>query len=151
MYILKMGLILLTGAGFGFGVDKLANTQIAPNDNDGYYGHMDEEDGYYGHMTEEDGYYGHMGGYGCHGDGELFEHMLEDLSDEELLLVQGKIDELLVTYSITLEELNDDYDVRFNFMIDLMDFLEENEIDFHSQGGYHYDDEDDWHGGMGMH
>ena len=142
MYILKIGLVLLTGAGFGFGVDKLSNTDMFTNDNDGYYGHM----------TEEYGYDGHMGGYGCHDDGELFEHMLEDLTDEELILVQGKIDELLVTYSITLEELNDDYDVRYDFMNDLMDFLEENEIDFHNFGGYHdYDEEDSWHGGMRMH
>ena len=78
--------------------------------------------------------------------------MLEDLTDEELILVQGKIDELLVTYSITLEELNDDYDVRYDFMNDLMNFLEENEIDFHNYGGYHnHDEEDGWHGGMGMH
>jgi uncharacterized membrane protein len=44
MNIFKIGLVLLTGAGFGFGVDKLADTEIIPNDNDGY-GHM--EDGYY--------------------------------------------------------------------------------------------------------
>ena len=142
MYILKIGLVLLTGAGFGLGVDKLANNEIFTKDSDGYYGHM----------TEEDGYYGHMGGFGCHDDGELFEHMLEDLTDEELLLVQGKIDELLVTYSITLEELNDDYDVRYDFMNDLMDFLEENEIDFHNYGGdQDSDEQNSWNGGMGMH
>ena len=96
MYILKIGLVLLTGAGFGFGVDKLANNDIFTNDSGDYYGYM----------TEEDGYYGHMGGYGCHAEGEILEHMLEDLNEEDLLLVQGKIDELLVTYSTTLEELN---------------------------------------------
>jgi hypothetical protein len=139
MNIFKIGLVLLTGAGFGFGVDKLADTEIFPNDNDGY-----------GHM--EDGYYGHMGEEGCHGDGDILEHMLDDLSDEELVLVQGKIDELLVEYAITLEELNDDYDVRYDFMNDLMDFLEENEIDYHNHGGYHdHDEEDGWHDGMGMH
>lgn len=132
MNIIKIGLVLLTGAGFGFGVDKLADTEVLANDNDVYYGHMGE--------------------YGCHEDGELFEHMLEDLTDEELLLVQGKIDELLVTYSITLEELNDDFDVRYDFMNDLMEFLEINEINYYNHRGYHdYDDEDGWRGGMGMH
>jgi hypothetical protein len=142
MNIIKIGLVLLTGAGFGFGVDKLADTEMFPKDYDGY-----------GHM-EDDGYYGHMGG-GCHGDGDFLEHMLDELSDEELLLVQGKIDELLIEYSITLEELNDDYEVRYDFMNDLMDFLEENEIDYHNHGGNHdhddHDDEGGWHGGMGMH
>jgi hypothetical protein len=143
MNIFKIGLVLFTGAGFGFGVEKLADTEMFPNDNDGY-GHMEEE-----------GYYGHMSDGGCHGDGDFLEHMLEDLTDEELILVQAKIDELLVTYSITLEELNDDYDVRYDFMNDLMDFLEENDIDYHNHSGihdhYNQDDEDGWYGGMGMH
>jgi hypothetical protein len=131
MNIIKIGLVLLTGLGFGFGVDKVADTEIFPNDNDGYYWHMEE---------------------GCHGDGDFLEHMLDDLSDEELVLVQGKIDELLVEYAVTLEELNDDYDVRYDFMNDLMDFLDENGIDYHNHDGYHdHDEEDGWHGGMGMH
>ncbi len=130
MNILKIGLILLSGAGLSFGVDKLADTEMLPSNNDYYY--------------MEEGY--------CHGDSDFLEHMLEDLSDEELLLVQGKIDELLVEYSITLEELNDDYNVRYDFMNDLMDFINENDIDYHSYRGYHdYNGEDDWRGGMGMH
>ena len=84
MNIIKFVLVLLTGAGFSFGVDKLVETEIFPNDRDPY-----------DHMGED--YYGHMGGYGCHGDGEFLEYMLEDLTDEELILVQGKIDELLIT------------------------------------------------------
>jgi len=104
---------------------------------------------------EDDEYYEHMGGQGCHDDRDFLEHMLEDLTDEELLLVQGKIDELLVEYLITIEELNDDYNVRYDFMNDLMDFLDENEIDYYNHGGIRdYDDHDDeygWHGGMGMH
>ena len=95
--------------------------------------------------------YGHMREVGCQRDGELLEHMLENLTEEELVLVQGKIDALLVEESISLEDLNYDFDVRYNFMTDLMDFLEENEIEFHTRRGYHYDDEDNWHGGMRMH
>lgn len=133
MNIFKIGLALLTGLGFGFGVDKVADTEMFPNpnDNEGYYWHMEES---------------------CHGDGDFLEHMLDDLSDEELVLVQGKIDELLVEYAVTLEELNDDYDVRYDFMNDLMDFLDENGIDYHNHDSYHnHDEEDGWHGGMGMH
>jgi hypothetical protein len=141
MYILKMGLVLLTGAGLGFGVDKVSESETFTNDSELYNGHVEEE-----------GYYEHMGELGCHRDGEFLEHMLDDLTEEDLILVQGKIDELLVEYSITLEELNDDYDVRYDFMNDLMDFLYENEIDYHNHGGYSdYAEEDGWHGGMGMH
>ena len=223
--IIKIGLVLLTGAGLGFGVDKLATTEMFPNDGDGYYEHMDG-DSYYGHMGGEywhnddddflehmledltvedqvlvqvkidqllidyditleelnneyevrydfmidlmefldlneidyhnhmdgDSYYGHMGGGYCHDDGDFLEHMLEDLTVEEQVLVQEKIDQLLVDYSVTIEELNDDYDVRYDFMTDLMEFLDLNEINYHNHGGFdHYNDEDDWHGGMGMH
>jgi len=139
MNIFKIGMVLLTGAGFGFGVDKLADTEMFENDNNEYYEHMNE------------GYYGHMGG-GCHGDGEFLEHMLEDLSDEDLILVQAKIDELLVKYEISIEELDDDYEIRYDFMNDLMNFLDDNDIDYHNHGSNDYhDDEDGWHGGMGMH
>lgn len=135
MNIFKIGLILLTGVGYGFGVDKLADTEIFPIDNEGY-----------GHMGEY-GNYGYIDGQDCHGDSDFIEHMLDDLSAETVLLVQAKIDELLVEYSITFEELNDDYDVRYNFMNDLMDFFDENGINYHN---FHHD-EDGWYGGMGMH
>mgnify|MGYP000188309769 FL=1 len=123
MNILKIGLILLTGAGFGFGVDKLAGIEASPNTTDTYYGHMDES-------------------Y-CHGDGDFLEHMLEDLSAEDLVLVQAKIDGLLIQYDVTLDELYDNYEVRYDFMNDLMIFLEDNQIDFHNH--------QEFHGGMGMH
>ncbi len=132
MYIIKIGLVLLTGAGFGLGIDKLADTDILQNDGDNYYEHMDE-------------------GF-CHDNGDFLTHMLADLTAEEQVLVQEKIDQLLVEYTITLEELNDDYDVRYDFMTDLIEFLELNEIDYHNNEGFdHHDDDDDWHGGMGMH
>jgi hypothetical protein len=133
MNLIKIGLVLITGAGFGFGVDKLADTEVFTTSEENFYEHMEE---------------------GCHSDVDFIEHMLDDLSEEDLALVQAKIDELLVDYDITLEELYDDYEVRYDFMNDLMDFLEENEIEYHYHGGYHdhHDDEDDdWHGGMGMH
>ena len=132
MNILKIGLVLMTGLGFGFGVEKLAGADVLPNDSETYYGHMEE-------------------GY-CHSDGDFLDHMLEDLTDEELILVQAKIDELLLTYSITLEELNDDFEVRDDFMNDLMVFLDDNNIEYHNHGAFHDDaDAEYWHGGMGMH
>jgi len=130
MNILKLGLLLITGAGFGFGIDKLADTEILPNDDQQYYGHMVGES--------------------CHGDDELFEHLLENLSEEEIVLVQGKIDELLLKYDVTLDSLDDDFDTRFDFMDDLMVFLDENEIDYHNHG-YYNDYDENWGHGMGMH
>lgn len=132
MNIIKIGFVLLTGAGLGFGVDKLAENGAIPSEQETYYDHFQE-------------------GY-CHGETNFFEHMLEDLSEEDAILVQTKIDELLIAYEITLEELNDDYEIRYAFMSELMDFLEENEIDYYGHGGFHnHDDENGWHGGMGMH
>ena len=95
--IVKIGLVLLTGAGLGFGADRLANTEMFSNDGDDYYKHLDV-----------DSDYGHMGGE-YWGNDDFLEHMLENLTVEEQVLVQEKIDQLLVQYSITLEELNNDY------------------------------------------
>jgi hypothetical protein len=151
MVNLRIGLVLLAGAGLGFGADRIGDTQMFSNDGDGYYEYMDE-DSYYGHMGG-DSYYGHMRGEYRHNDGDFLEHMLEDLTVEEQGLVQEKVDQLLIDYAITLEELYDNYDVRYEFMNDLMEFLDLNGIDYHNHGGFdHYnDDENGWHGGMGMH
>jgi len=130
MNILKLGLLLITGAGFGFGIDKLADTEILPNDDQQYYGHIASET--------------------CHGDDEFFERLLENLNEDEIVLVQGKIDELLLKYDVTLEDLHDDFEIRFDFMSDLMTFLDENEIDYHNHGYYNEYDEN-WGRGMGMH
>lgn len=130
--ILKTGLVLLIGVGFGFGVDKLANKDVDENQREDYYQHMHE--GFY----EED----------------FIEHMRDDLTDEEMILVEAKIDELLVTYDITLEELNENSEIRYDFMNDLMDYLYENEIDFHSNAGHHNHHGNrgyGWHGSMWMH
>ncbi|XMB71463.1 hypothetical protein RJI07_04925 [Mycoplasmatota bacterium WC30] len=132
MNVLRIGLVLLTGVGFSFGVDRLVDSEALPNDRESHYTYNYEGN--------------------CHGDNDFLEHMLDDLSNEELLLVQEKIDSLLVKYSITLEELYDDYGVRYDFMSELMDFLDENYIDYHNHEEFddHFD-ENEWHGGMGMH
>ena len=144
MNILKVGLMILLGVGFGFGVDKVVNAEVSPIDEVSQNTEASPND--------EVDYYGHMGGGYCFDDGDFIEHMLADLTDEELVLVQGKIDELLIEYAITLDELNDDYQVRYDFMDDLMNFLDENNIVYHNHRGFDdHIDEDVWHGGMGMH
>ncbi len=146
MNILKIGLVLLTGAGFGFGVDKLSDTDITESNGDNYYEHMYDE------HEDENYFFGHMYGGCLDNDGDFLEHMLASLTDEELLIVEEKIDQLLLEYSIVLEELNDDYDVRYDFMIDIMEFLDENEIYYHNNREFgHHTDGDDWYRGMGMH
>lgn len=135
MNIIKIGLVLLTGAGFGVGFDKIADSEILPINQDTPYGHMFVDDEY-GETVF------------CHGDEDIIEHMLYNLSEEDQLLVQAKIDDLLIEYSISIEDLNNDYDLRFDFMNDVMEFLEENDIDYHHR---YYNDDEDWHHGMGMH
>lgn len=142
MNMIKIGFVLLTGASFGFGVDKLVDSKTILVDFDRYE-HM--EKGYYDHMNEEV----------CHENGDFLVSVLENLSDEELLLVQGKMNELLIEYSMTIEELNDFFYLRHDFMNEFMDFLDKNEIYFHGYGGSHEygirDSEDEWHNRMGMH
>ena len=139
MNIIKIGLVLLTGAGFGLGLEQLSNTNITSNNND--YGN---------HMYEDEDRYNN--GF-CHNNDVFLDHMLDNLNDEEKVLVQEKIDELLVEYDIDLEDLNDNYDLRHDFMYDLMEFLEENEIYYHRHNRFYDNDseEDDWYHGMRMH
>ncbi|MFK5883448.1 MAG: hypothetical protein QM489_03800 [Candidatus Izemoplasma sp.] len=161
MNIIKIGLVLLTGAGFGIGFDKLADTEILANDVGNYPESADIEnvdeantnEEYVGfeHMNEvfEEGW--HMNAEYCHEEGLFLEYMLENLSAEDKFLVEEMINQLLVEYGVTLQELNDDYNIRYDFMIDLMEFINENQIDYHESFEFHNDtDQDYWRNGMGM-
>ncbi len=118
MNIFKFGLVLLTGAGFGFGVDKIVDPDFAPID--GY----EEYEGRFGHMGE---------GY-CDEDGEFLEHFLDELSDEDALIVNAKIEELYLTYDTNYLALQADYELRYEFMTELMDFMEDSGIEFYGHG-----------------
>ena len=131
MTLFKIGLVLLTGAGFGLGIDKLSNTDIMPDNQEDYYGHMEYT--------------------GCHQDDDFLLHMLDNLSEEDAIIVNAKIDELLVTYDTTLDDLENNFDLRYNFMNDLMTFLFENDIEYHYRYHDDIDEDNGWHGGMGMH
>ncbi len=120
MNILKFGLVLLTGAGFGFGVDKIADTDFTPMDRYGYEDH--------------EGRFGHMGEGYCDEDSEFLEHLLSRLSDEDVILVNAKIEELYITYDTNAEALQTDYELRYDFMNDLMDFMEDSNIEFSGHG-----------------
>ena len=121
MSMIKIGFVILTGALFGFGVDRINDSEAFRDSSYGYYMH--------------DGY--------CAEEGEFLGHMLENLTTEERILVENKVEELLATYNTTLEDLYQDSELRHDFMSDLMDFLDDNNIDIH--------DHDDWHHGPGMH
>lgn len=129
--ILKLGLTLLLGAGFGLGLNQVRENEIFHTDTEFY-----EE-------TKETEY--------CHNEGELFTHMLDDLSEEERLIVEEKIDELLIKYDVSLEELYNNRDIHNDFMDELMTFFDEEGIDHHYNN--HYDDYDrhNYGGHMGMH
>jgi len=136
MNILRIGFLLLSGVGFGFGVNNLVDTETYTKENE----------------SNEYFYQDFAVNYGglCHRNEEFFDHMLYDLSDTDQAIVQAKIEELLVEYSISLEELSDDYKVRIDLMNDLMIFLLEEEIDISNHGRFFdYDEVDDWHRGMG--
>lgn len=130
MNLVKLGLILLIGVGFGVGLSNRDVTALF------YNGSEDYHTTHHNWENKSGDYYGHMGGYSMMDDDygryfnekEFIEHMLKDLSKEERLLVDSKIDELLTKYQMTLED--DDY--LYDFMDELMDFLEENEINYHN-------------------
>lgn len=131
MNILKFVLVLFTATGFGFGVEELIENNIKEETS----------------LNEEDNYDDDTVGF-CHRNDEYFlEHMIERLTDEEAIIVQAKIDELLNEFDVTMEQLNSDFDVRYQFMIELMEFLDENGIDYH----YNHYEEDDYGNHMGMH
>lgn len=129
MNLVKLGLILLVGIGFGLGLSNLDATALFNNDNDAYHTTR------HNWKNESGDYYGHMGrGYGHYfNEDEFIDNMLEDLSEEERLVVESKIDELLLKYQITLE----DDEVMFDFMNELMEFIEESEIDFQNYNNCH--------------
>ena len=66
---------------------------------------------------------------------DFLTHMLEGLSEEDRILVEEKIEELLLEQGLTIEDL-DNHENRYLIMDDLMIFMEENEL-IHD---YHYDD-----------
>jgi len=115
MNVLKFGILIITSLGFGIGFDQFQDKEedVAVYENENGYGYCHEE--------------------------EPFTYMLENLAGEDRVLVETKIDELLVAYDVTIDELFESYDVRHQFMDDLMEFMNENDIDFHHQS--RYDDE----------
>lgn len=131
MNVIKIILVLFTATGLGFGVEEV----ISSNTEENVY------------LNEENNYDDRTIGF-CHGnDTYFFEHMLEGLTDEEQLVIQTKIDELLIKYNISINQLNDDINIRYDFMIEFMEYLDESGIDYHN----HYYDENEYGNHMGMH
>lgn len=138
MNVFRIGFILLTLTGVGIGVDKindpLEDTTV-----------IQAEEQTYSYMSP---------GY-CHNndnDGYFLEHMLDSLSEEEYILVQSKVDELLIKYDISIDDLFNDYQTRYDFMLELMEFIDGNDIKYHYHGSFHNYDGDEYRRfGMGMH
>lgn len=131
MNIIRFALVLLTATGLGFGVEEVISSNI-------------EEEVY---LNVEDNYDDFAVGF-CHNNDSYFlEHMLEGLTEEEQVIVQTKMDELLNKYDITIDQLNDDFDLRYSFMIEFMELLDETGINYHN----YYNDENNFGNRMGMH
>ncbi|PAT01319.1 hypothetical protein CI105_07005 [Candidatus Izimaplasma bacterium ZiA1] len=125
MNVLKYLLVVVSGAGFSLGVDKLVEADVNV-DNYQY----------------EDGY-NYQGGYGHCFEDELFlDHMLSNLSPEDKILVDAKISDLSMTYNTTIEDVIRDYDLHYAFMNDLMNYMDESNIDYHN---HEYDDQQNNH------
>lgn len=122
MNIIKIGLLLVTGLGFGFGVDSFTNLDQIENEQDNLY-------------TDVYPRY-------CHNEEYYIEHLLQNLTEEEQILVQNKIDQLLLEYNLSIEEMLNDIDIRHEFMYELMEFMYDNDIE------YHYHNNNEWHHGM---
>lgn len=131
MSILKIGFILLAFTGLGFGVDRLSSQEIDP--------------------TSEDVYRASNRLF-CHNNQYYFEHMIDNLTEEEKILVEQEMERLLGEYNITYDLLHDDIEVYHSIMIDLMDFFIENDISYSNHHwNYRYEEDENYNGGMGMH
>ncbi|QVK19066.1 hypothetical protein KHQ81_05010 [Mycoplasmatota bacterium] len=127
MNLYKLGLILLLSVGFGFGLSYLDAKALFNN-------------GYNAYHTNHHNWNNESGDYSSHMSNlsmmdrdfdQFIEHMLDNLSIEERLLVEAKIDELLTEYQITLEEISKNDEVMFNFLDNMMGFFQKEEIDHH--------------------
>jgi hypothetical protein len=136
MNIFKFALVLLAATGLGFSAEEIISSDI--------------DVGVY--LNEENDYYDFAIGF-CHSNDDYFlEHMLKDLTEEEQEIVQSKIDELLIKYDVSISDLNSDFEIRYYFMIDLMEFLYDSEIEYHYHDNHHNDNEEDDYGNhMGIH
>jgi hypothetical protein len=136
MNIFKLIMVALTATGLGFGVDEVIKSDI-------------EEKAF---INEQSSYEDFTPGY-CHRNDEYFlEHMLDQLTVEEQVAVQSKIDELLIKYDISFDDLNYDFDEIHNFMLELMDFFNENGINYQYHGNHNDNNEEFEYGHhMGMH
>lgn len=130
MNILRYILVLITATGFGFGLEEVISSNV-------------EKDNLVNEDINEDSY---RFGF-CHSNIDYFlDQMIERLTDEEQIIVQAKIDELLAEYDMTIDQLNSDFNLRYNFMNDLMNFLDESGFDYH----YDYTENSDYPNHMGM-
>ena len=120
MNIFKIGLVFLSGIGLLFGANQITerinHTEEVPYASEGEYGY-------------------------CHH--ELYDDelpMLDNLSEEDRLLVEAKLDELLELEEITEEDFYNDRYQFHEIMEKLMDFIYDNNIEF---------EETYYHGHMG--
>ena len=106
MNIIKLGIAFLTMFGVSYGVDHISTNRQEP-------------------IIQNTANH-------CESN-ELFGHMLQDLSVEDRLLVEAKINELLITYETSEEELLNNFDLRHEFMEELMVFFQDNDFNFEDQ------------------
>lgn len=107
MSILKIVLVLITGVALGIGVDQMLTADST-----------DE--------TVNDYSYGAY----CHDNEDFTLYMIESLNDDDRVLVETEIERILDALDTNSETVFDDFELRHEFMAQLMVFFDENDISF---------------------
>lgn len=108
MNVFKLIIVAISGLGIGF-----TTTQVINNDT----------------STDTENDIPLNGTYGCHFYDDFIDREWSMYSEEDQLLINGFVDQYLTEQEITWDELFDDFDLRYEFMDALHDFLYEQNIE----------------------
>lgn len=129
MNVLKLFLIAVSGLGVGF-----TTTQVIGHEE---VGPINQE------QEAQEEYYG----YGCHryryGFDYFLDNFLSHYSEDNQALILAYAEQWLLEQEVTLEEVEEEFELRHDFMYALHEFVEEQQLEEIEDVGYH------GHGHMG--
>lgn len=123
MILFRLGLLFIIGSGLGFGINQFTENTVNNNFEQGH----------------------------CYQEDFNFNDMIISLSEEDQMLIEEKLNELLLEYGITIEDFNSNIEIRRNVMFNLVNFMMENDIDFSFGSNQEFDGDNYWPGRMWMH
>jgi hypothetical protein len=109
MKLIKYLIMALAGFALGIGATQLVGTLQA---------HNEPQD-----IFENDLY------YGCHGGVGSIEDLFARFSEDDQVLLQAHLDAWLIEHDVTYEALEEDWSLHREYMIDLMTYLEDQDIE----------------------